>query len=560
MTLATVEEALKVFREEGMVLVMDSIDRENECDLVLSAEAATPEKMAFVIKHSTGIVCMVSDEARMKHFGLHKATINNTDPNGTNFYVATDYIPGTTTGVSAADRVATLKAFGDLSNKAEDFSKPGHMFPLAAKPGGVLERGGHTESAYDLCKFAGLKNPVSAIGELMKEDGTMYRLQDSIDFGKKFNLPIITVDQLKEYAQTWWDAKTVVPKSVEPLANIRLESMQTGCTLRVFGKDNEEIVALIKGDLSGRENVPTRIHSECFTGDILGSTRCDCGKQLHKFLGFLEKEECGVLLYIRGHEGRGIGLTNKIRAYNLQDNQKLDTLDANLALGFEADERDYEEVRNVLIQLGIVSVNLYTNNPLKIEAMKPLVSKVSALGTIPEAENLGYLQTKEKRMNHKTVLSTLHLPELKGPVGQFTVGIVHTSWNESYVQSLLISTKQELELAGVNVVTLNVPGAFDLIGGARIMHRKNKNVHAIVALGLLLKGDSDQHEHMCSAVANGLGILNTTLDVPVISGVLMCKNEDQAQERCFGKQNSGVALARTAVHLVTLNADAEVYP
>jgi GTP cyclohydrolase II len=393
----------------------------------------------------------------------------------------------------------------------------------------------------------------------MKEDGTMYRLQDSIDFGKKYNLPIITVDQLKEYAETWHGNKSV-PKSVEPCANIRLQTMKSGCTLRVFGNDNEEIVALIKGDLSGKQNVPTRIHSECFTGDILGSTRCDCGKQLHKFLGFLEEKEYGVLLYIRGHEGRGIGLTNKIRAYNLQDNQKLDTLDANLALGFQADERDYTDVRNVLICLGIDSIDLYTNNPLKIEAMGSLVAKVMAIGTIPEVENLGYLQTKERRMNHKTVLSTLQIPEPAGPVGQFTVGIVHTSWNESYVQSVLNTCRKELEAAGVNVVTLNVPGAFDLIGGVRIMNRKNKNVDAIIALGLLLKGDSDQHEHMCSAVANGLGVLNTTLDVPVVSGVLMCKNEDQAQERCFGSQNSGVALARTAVHLVTLNAESEKYP
>lgn len=417
--LCDVERAVKAFRQGEFVMVMDRLDRENECDLILSGEACTPEKMAFMIHWSTGIVCVVTDKERLESVGLYPASLGrNSDKNGTNFYVSTDFLPTTSTGVSAADRCETVLAFCDDAKLVpEDFSKPGHMFPLCARPNGLRERDGHTESAYDLCRLAGLQT-VSIIGELMHHDGTMMRMADSIEFAKKHSIPLITVPQLKAYAE---QHLAVIPTKCEAdimkisSCTIKLNGVKEECTLRVFKPAlgsrvvnglEIEIVALTNGDVRGASSVPLRIHSECFTGDILASLRCDCGTQLKTFITeVMSKSNPSCLIYVRGHEGRGIGLANKVRCYQVQDEEQLDTVDANLVLGFDADSRTFDDCRRAVRALGIRSVQLYTNNPSKAAALgADLVKEIVPLASEPNGVNNKYLLTKLERMNHKTVI------------------------------------------------------------------------------------------------------------------------------------------------------------
>ncbi|KAF4734902.1 GTP cyclohydrolase II [Perkinsus olseni] len=416
----SIERAINAFKDGKMVMVMDRLDRENECDFVISAHGCTNQDMAFMIRHSTGIVCVVTDKQRLDAFGLHVATPNNTDSNGTNFHVATDYKPTTTTGVSASDRVNTLKAFLDLNNSADDFSKPGHMFPLGARPGGLTERDGHTESAYDLCRVAGLET-VAAIAEMMNDDGEMMRLDDCKAFAKEHNIPLISTVSLKEYAIQYSDIYNINSPAVnstveDDKAHIELLSScrvplhplrtTTYCNLRLYRGCSDpslEIVALVKGNVEGESRVPVRVHSECFTGEVLHSMKCDCGDQLLHFLVSLDDEERGVLLYIRGQEGRGIGLANKIKAYDLQDHG-LDTVESNVKLGYAPDCRDFTDARLILEDLGVNSVMLYTNNPMKVAALGELVAEVKPVPATPNHYNIDYLRTKQKKFHHLTVL------------------------------------------------------------------------------------------------------------------------------------------------------------
>lgn len=567
-SLAKMEDALRHFKEGGIVLVMDSEDREDECDMIMAAESATAEKMAFMIKHSTGIVCVAADRDRLEGFGLHPATGNNTDPNGTNFFVSTDYLPGTTTGVSAADRTATVKAFCNRNEPAENFSKPGHMFPLCARKGGVMERPGHTESTYDLCRFAGCSEYVGILAEMMHDDGTMYRKKDSLAFAKEHGLPMVTVEQLIEHSKT---INAQVLKEKGPiLGNIKLEAecsievrdVAGKCALTVFsvppgGKSPEtEIVAMVKGEVRGKEKVPVRVHSECFTGDTFRSKQCDCGEQLQRFLQTADRAgENFVLLYVRGHEGRGIGLANKIKAYRLQETG-LDTCDANIQLGFPVDLRTYESAEQVLSgHLGVKSIDLYTNNPEKMEALKSITAQVVPLSTEPLKQNRGYLETKMAKCGHKTVLHKFTLPQVR-LAPSTRVGVVFASWNDFYVKSLLESCTAALKEAGVSAALMTVPGAADLVSGVRSMLRKNKP-EAVICIGVLIKGSTDQHEIMGNAVCQGLTTLNAMQDVPIIQGLLMCRDEEQAHERSFGPGNHGAIWAQTALTMVSLNEEEE---
>jgi len=313
-----------------------------------------------------------------------------------------------------------------------------------------------------------------------------------------------------------------------------------------------EIVAITKGDLQDSEGVPARIHSECFTGDILASQRCDCGQQLHKFLRVINQEQKGVLLYIRGHEGRGIGLSNKIRAYKLQD-QGVDTVDANVQLGLPVDTRTYDDSLSVLRHLGVKSVKLYTNNPDKMSALKVITSEVVALASIPCKRNMKYLQTKRERLNHRTVLDTFKLPKPSLDMSSTRIGLVFTTWNQYYVDELMRSTEGQLHSAGVRTLKLAVPGASELISGARALLKQAKP-DAIIVLGILIRGASDIYDATCTAVMTGLTELNASQDTPIVLGVLMCHDEDQAHERTHGKSNPGKAWADTALHMSSLAA------
>ena len=574
--------AIDAFTRGEFVMVMDRLDRENECDFVLAGEACTPEKMAFMIHWSTGIICVVSDQERLEAAGLYPAAPRgNTDKNGTNFYVATDYLPTTTTGVSAADRCETVLAMCDNSKLIPShFSKPGHMFPLCAQPNGLRDRDGHTESAYDLCRLAGMTT-VSIIGEMMHHDGEMMRLGASIQFAADHGIPLITVPQLKEYAERF------LPNLVQaPLAGgvrqisrcrIKVDGISDECTLLVFKPINPppvsaiglelEVVALVRGgDLAGAEDVAVRIHSECFTGDILSSLRCDCGVQLNTFITDVMNERPNAcLLYVRGHEGRGIGLSNKVKCYQLQDDENLDTVDANLRLGFDDDLRTFEDCRAVIHALGIKSVELYTNNPEKARSLgADLVKRIVPLPSVPNGVNDSYLLTKQNRMKHQTVIDTMKWHELSAPLGvpeetrPVRVAVVSAMWNDEYVCDVVSACVAELKsskTANIAVETLRVPGAMDLVAGVRAAVRRFPEIDAIIAVGVLIKGDTDLYTNNCSAVANALSALNTQEGMPpVISGLLMYKNEAQANARLETEESRklGLSWARSAVSMATL--------
>ena len=552
---AKVENALAAFKRGEFVMVMDRMDRENECDLVLAAEFCTPEKMAFMIEYSTGIVCVVTDQPRLEALGLYPAAPRgNSDKNGTNFYVSTDHLPTTTTGVSAADRCATVKAFcGPISSlNPSEFSKPGHMFPLCSKPNGLAERDGHTESAYDLCRLSGLE-PVSIIGELMNKSGAMMRLDESIEFASLHgNIPLITVPELKAYAEEKLSQKSVSITLVSE-CKFRVPNIPDACRLMVWSAPPLELVVLVHGDVRGKSNVPVRIHSECFTGDVLNSLRCDCGDQLAAFTSVvMPASDAAVLVYVKGHEGRGIGLGNKVKCYNLQDRFGMDTVDANLHLGFESDSRAFDMCVPIIESLSIVSVNLYTNNMDKAAALpSALLAAVVPLASVPNGVNNEYLRTKQTRMRQQTVVETMNWGSFAS-IPERTVSpvyVISTVWNASYVESLVAACETELKLHGVEIVKHSVPGALDLVGAAK---RIAPHASAIICIGVLIQGETDLHSHSCAAVSTGLAQLNATPGVPpIVAGVLMYKSEAQANERltATASRDLGVSWAKNSLAL-----------
>ncbi|MCF2612982.1 bifunctional 3,4-dihydroxy-2-butanone-4-phosphate synthase/GTP cyclohydrolase II [Fusobacterium perfoetens] len=391
----TIEEALQDLRDGKIIVVVDDENRENEGDVICAAEFATLENVNFMATYAKGLICMPMSDEYIKKLDLPQMVVNNTDNHCTAFTVSIDHID-TTTGISAYERGLTARKLVEDGAKPSDFRRPGHMFPLRAKEKGVLERDGHTEATVDLMKLAGLKE-VGLCCEIMKEDGMMSRLDDLLAFTKEHNLKIVSIEQLIHYRKVHDELV-----KVECSAKLPTDSG----TFELVGFDNQldgkEHIAIVKGEVAGKENVLVRIHSECFTGDILGSYRCDCGSQLKKAMRTIEDKGEGIVLYLR-QEGRGIGLINKIKAYKLQDSG-LDTVDANLALGFGEDERDYAVAAQMLKALGVKSVVLMTNNPAKIEGLENYGMKVVKRAEIeikPNEVNEKYLRTKFERMGHK---------------------------------------------------------------------------------------------------------------------------------------------------------------
>jgi len=547
--IADVEAALEVYKKGECVLLVDDDDN---CCLALAAQLATPDKVAFMIRNSTGVVRACLDKERCEGFGL--TPVAKDGP-----YMAVDFLPGSTTGRSAKDRAETLKALCDRSNQPAAFSTPGHVLPLCCAAGGVLAKARCWEAALDLCRLCGLP-PVAATAEPMKEDGEMYTTKDIDSFRRPRGLPQLTAQQLWLYLrsqagdQVGADGIDGMETVLETESKMWLDEVEGDCTIKVFrtSKPKVEIVAIVKGDLKGAEGVPTRIHSECFTGDVLASQRCDCGQQLHRFLGVINSSPRGLLLYIRGHEGRGIGLPNKIRAYKLQD-EGLDTVDANVHLGLPVDSRTYDDSLAVIQQLGIQSVSLYTNNPEKIQALNGITKDVVALASVQNARNARYLSTKKERLNHRTVLETFKLPKPKiDYVSNNKIGLVHTTWNQYFVDEMVTTAERELTAAGASTVKLAVPGACELVSGARALLKQAKP-DAIIVFGVLIRGSSDIYDATCTAVMTGLTELNAMQDTPIVHGVLMCHDEDQAYERTHGGNNPAKAWADTAIHMANLS-------
>jgi 3,4-dihydroxy 2-butanone 4-phosphate synthase/GTP cyclohydrolase II len=395
--LSAVENALQRLARGEPVVVADDSDRENEGDLIVAAEKATPEAVAFVVRHTSGVLCVALSGERCDALQLPLMVSHGRDAQGTAFTVTVDAKRGTTTGISAADRAVTVRALANPQSRPEDFARPGHVFPLRAREGGVLERRGHTEAAVDLVGRAGLA-PAGLLAELTHdEDGRMMRSPALEAFARQHGLAFLRIDDLVAYRRR-------TEPIVELVAEARLPTRHGPFIARVFRDqiDKREHVALVRGDVRGAEGVLVRVHSECLTGDLFGSLRCDCGSQLEASLSRVAQEGLGVVVYLRGHEGRGIGLVNKIHAYRLQD-QGRDTVEANLDLGLPVDSRRYDVGAQILTLLGVTTIRLMSNNPAKFAALDgyPLriVERVP-LVTAPNAENAGYLSTKRIKLGH----------------------------------------------------------------------------------------------------------------------------------------------------------------
>ncbi len=398
MAFAGIEDAIAAIGRGEMVVVVDDADRENEGDLVMAAEAVTPEKIAFFLKYTSGVICSPLTGERLDKLELPLMVVENTESQRTAFTVSVDYRHGTTTGISAKDRSETIKALIDPRTRPQDLNRPGHIFPLRYRPGGVLKRGGHTEATVDLAKAAGLA-AAGVLCEIVSEDKTrMARLPELERFAKEHDLLVISIADLIRYRRQ----KDKLVRRVAGPTRIPTEFGDFSGYVYESVLDGEQHLAMVFGDVAGAENVLVRVHSECLTGDVFGSLRCDCGVQLRKALELIATEGRGVLVYLRGHEGRGIGLGHKLRAYTLQE-EGHDTVDANLALGLPVDSREYGIGAQMLVDLGVTTMRLLTNNPTKYGGLEgfglDIVERVG-LSAAPNPENLRYLRTKRERMGH----------------------------------------------------------------------------------------------------------------------------------------------------------------
>lgn len=403
MTFTKIENAIEAIGRGEIVIVVDDADRENEGDLIIAAEKMTPQAMGFMVRHTSGVICMPMLGEHLDELQVPLMVANNTEHNRTAFTVSVDARNGVTTGISAADRTVTVHTLIDPATRPDDLVRPGHIFPLRYREGGVLKRAGHTEAAVDLARLAGCK-PAGVLAEVVNDDGTMARLPQLERFAATHELQLISIADLIRFRRHR-------EKLVRRVSEARIPTKHGGFTAYVFESllDRTEHMAFVRGEVAGKPRVLVRVHSECLTGDVFGSLRCDCGRQLDLALGQIAEEGEGVVVYLRGHEGRGIGLGHKLRAYSLQDEGR-DTVEANVELGFPVDSREYGIGSQILVDLGITTMRLMTNNPSKYGGIEgyglEIVERVP-LRARPTDENIAYLRAKQDKLGHELGLEDL---------------------------------------------------------------------------------------------------------------------------------------------------------
>jgi 3,4-dihydroxy 2-butanone 4-phosphate synthase / GTP cyclohydrolase II len=396
MPFAPIEDAVAAVARGEFVAVVDDAERENEGDLIMAAEKVTPEAIAFMVRHTSGVICAPLLGPRLDELRIPLMVADNTESQRTAFTVSVDVKAGTSTGISAADRALTVQALIDPTTGPEDFNRPGHIFPLRYRDGGVLKRAGHTEASVDLARLAGLY-PAGVLCEIVNDDGTMARLPELERFAAEHGLILVSIADLVRYRRQR-------EKLVRRISEARIPTLGGDWTAYAYQSliDGTEHLALVKGEVAGEPSVLVRVHSECLTGDVFDSMRCDCGDQLRAARALINEEGRGVLVYLRGHEGRGIGIAHKLRAYQLQE-QGRDTVEANIELGFPADSREYGIGAQILVDLGITTMRLMTNNPAKYGGLAgynlEIVERVPLM-SVPNDENLRYLLTKREKMGH----------------------------------------------------------------------------------------------------------------------------------------------------------------
>ncbi len=391
----SIESVVADLRKGKLVIVVDDADRENEGDLIMAAERVTPETVNFMAKHGRGLICVPTTSERLKQLGIEQMVVQNRDTFKTDFQVSVDAAGGISTGISAADRAQTIRVMAEPTTVANDLVQPGHVFPLRAKAGGVLQRAGHTEAAVDLVKLAGCR-PIGVICEIMNDDGTMARLPELVKFARKHRLRMCTIEALIKHRRTR-------EKLVDRIEVVKMPTEYGDFNLYLYRSniDGQNHLALVKGDVAGKKGVLVRVHSECLTGDVFGSRRCDCGSQLHQALRRINEAGQGVVLYMR-QEGRGIGLGPKIQAYKLQENG-YDTVEANQKLGFPMDLREYGLGAQILVDLGLKTIRLLTNNPKKVVGLEGYgleIVEQLPIQVKPNPHNAKYLKTKREKLGH----------------------------------------------------------------------------------------------------------------------------------------------------------------
>ena len=543
------ESIIREFSKGNPVIIMDDLERENEGDIVFPAEFITAKNITDTLTISSGIICVTMTEERACNLGLTKMCNMNEDPNGTNFTVSCDHI-STTTGVSAEDRAKTIREMVFSENK-KDFTRPGHVFPLVCKNGLLEERKGHTEASVQLCLLSELK-PVGVICELMNPDGTMMRLNDCKNLAIAYDIPLITIKDIEEYSKKI-NFKSNLKSTLDySECDLHIKNYTNPFKFRVY-KDhftNEEISILYKGEIN--RNTILRIHSECLTGNVFHSLHCDCDEQLQKAIEHAYYKG-GIVMYVGNHEGRGIGLFNKIKAYKLQAEGE-DTVTANIKLGFEEDCRDYSFCIRVLREMGITDIKLLTNNQSKVDVLTPHfnVERVGMSST-KTSLNERYLNTKVEKMSHsedligKKVNTCSNFNIDKDKVRGRSIAIIYTIWNKKWVDIMVEKISNKLNEYDIKVTLYSVPGAYEIPFACRVL-QVCKDPWAIITVGVVLKGETVHFEYICDSVYKGIMDVQLKSIRPIINGVLTCLTEKQVEDRVNSSLSEDWALS--ALHMI----------